>query len=105
MAVTESMSTTRSEALWERARKVIPGGVNSPVRAFKSVSGTPRFIKRGEGPWLKDADGNRWSANVVQIERTGSSKWRIRHMHGPQPFRSNDLASRVRQVLDGSEPG
>jgi len=60
MAVTETMSTTRSSALWERAQRVIPGGVNSPVRAFKSVGGTPRFIKRGDGPWLKDADGNRY---------------------------------------------
>lgn len=47
-----------SDALLERARKVTPGGVNSPVRAFRAVGGTPRFIKSGKGPWLTDVDGN-----------------------------------------------
>ncbi len=51
-------STARSAELFERARGVIPGGVNSPVRAFKSVGGAPRFMVRGEGPRLYDADGN-----------------------------------------------
>ena len=40
------------------AQKVIPGGVNSPVRAFRSVGGTPRFIARAEGPYIFDVDGN-----------------------------------------------
>lgn len=48
----------RSQALFERASRVTPGGVNSPVRAFNGVGGTPRFITRGEGAWLTDADGN-----------------------------------------------
>jgi glutamate-1-semialdehyde 2,1-aminomutase len=48
----------KSAALLERARDVIPGGVNSPVRAFKSVGGTPPFIVRGEGSRIHDADGN-----------------------------------------------
>jgi glutamate-1-semialdehyde 2,1-aminomutase len=52
--------TTRSEALFERARELMPGGVSSPVRAFRSVGGTPRFIARGEGAWLEDADGQRY---------------------------------------------
>ena len=38
----------------------MPGGVNSPVRAFRSVGGTPRFMASGRGPWLTDADGNRY---------------------------------------------
>jgi glutamate-1-semialdehyde 2,1-aminomutase len=46
--------------LFERARAVTPGGVNSPVRAFQAVGGTPRFMVRGEGPYLWDADGNRY---------------------------------------------
>jgi glutamate-1-semialdehyde 2,1-aminomutase len=50
----------RSEALFERARKAIPGGVNSPVRAFGAVGGTPRFFARGRGPYLEDVDGNRY---------------------------------------------
>ncbi len=51
---------TSSEALFARAREVIPGGVDSPVRAFGAVGGTPRFIERGEGPYLFDVDGNRY---------------------------------------------
>ncbi|WP_199441641.1 glutamate-1-semialdehyde 2,1-aminomutase [Umezawaea beigongshangensis] len=52
--------TTRSQALFERAATVTPGGVNSPVRAFHSVGGTPRFMVRGAGSHLWDADGNRY---------------------------------------------
>ena len=54
------MRTESSEQLFARARAVIPGGVNSPVRAFSGVGGTPRFIARGEGPYLFDVDGNRY---------------------------------------------
>ncbi|MEO7059410.1 MAG: glutamate-1-semialdehyde 2,1-aminomutase [Lapillicoccus sp.] len=50
----------RSEALFERALGVIPGGVNSPVRAFRAVGGTPRFMTSARGPWLVDADGRRY---------------------------------------------
>lgn len=50
----------RSEELFERACRVIPGGVNSPVRAFKAVGGTPLFIQRGEGQFLFDADGRKY---------------------------------------------
>src|SRR3954453_20100232 len=49
-----------SGALFERALAVVPGGVNSPVRAFRAVGGTPRFMVRGEGPYLFDADGTRY---------------------------------------------
>jgi len=55
----------RSAALFERARARIPGGVNSPVRAFGSVGGTPRFIARGQGPWIWDVDGNRYVDMVL----------------------------------------
>ena len=51
-------TTAASEALFERARAVTPGGVNSPVRAFTAVGGTPRFITSASGAWLTDADGN-----------------------------------------------
>ena len=49
-----------SAALMARAEQVIPGGVNSPVRAFRSVGGTPRFMASATGPWLTDADGRRY---------------------------------------------
>lgn len=51
---------SRNETLFERSRAVIPGGVNSPVRAFRSVGGTPLFISRGEGPFIWDMDGKRY---------------------------------------------
>jgi glutamate-1-semialdehyde 2,1-aminomutase len=50
----------RSHALQERAEKLFPGGVNSPVRAFRAVGGQPPFVERGEGAYLWDADGNRY---------------------------------------------
>jgi len=53
-------SYTKSVDLFEKAKKVIPGGVNSPVRAFKSVGSNPLFITRGEGPLIYDADGNEY---------------------------------------------
>jgi glutamate-1-semialdehyde 2,1-aminomutase len=52
--------TTVSERLFTAAQRVLPGGVNSPVRAFKGVGGTPRFIIRGEGAYLVDVDRNRY---------------------------------------------
>jgi len=54
------VSTAASEGLLDRASAVIPGGVNSPVRAFRAVGGTPRFMIRGTGAHLWDADGNRY---------------------------------------------
>ena len=54
------MDTSRSQALFARAQSRMPGGVNSPVRAFKSVGGEPFFVERAEGPWLIDVDGNRY---------------------------------------------
>src|SRR5438309_11050385 len=50
----------KSIELFERAQQSIPGGVNSPVRAFKSVGGTPVFMQRAQGAYLYDADGNRY---------------------------------------------
>jgi glutamate-1-semialdehyde 2,1-aminomutase len=49
-----------SQALFDRASAIVPGGVNSPVRAFRAVGGTPRFMTHGAGPWLTDADGRRY---------------------------------------------
>ncbi|MBO0715255.1 MAG: glutamate-1-semialdehyde 2,1-aminomutase [Acidimicrobiales bacterium] len=61
-----------SEALFERARRVIPGGVNSPVRSFQAVGGTPYFVARAEGAYVFDADGRRyldyvqsWGASIL----------------------------------------
>lgn len=55
-----SASVARSAQLFEQAQQFIPGGVNSPVRAFRGVGGNPLFFSGGEGAWLIDADGNRY---------------------------------------------
>jgi len=52
------MKTDLSEKLFAKANTLFPGGVNSPVRAFKGVGGTPRFIARGRGAHIIDVDGN-----------------------------------------------
>ena len=54
------MNHTQSDQLFARARELMPGGVNSPVRAFRGVGGNPVFFARGEGAWLTDVDGNRY---------------------------------------------
>ena len=54
------MNISKSQELFSRAQQSIPGGVNSPVRAFKSVGGTPLFISKAKGAYLFDADGNKY---------------------------------------------
>ena len=88
------MDTSRSAELFERAQRVIPGGVNSPVRAFGSVGGTPRFMRRADGPWITDADGNRYVDLV--------NSW------GPLPLghvNTPVFAAAVRAMGDGSSFG
>ena len=58
--VQPTTQASRNDQLFERARKTIPGGVNSPVRAFKAVGGTPRFVQRAHGAYFWDADGKRY---------------------------------------------
>lgn len=57
--------STESEALFARARDVMPGGVSSPVRAYRSVGGTPRFMTKAKGPYMWDADGTRYVDYVL----------------------------------------
>jgi len=59
------MNLKKSQALMEQAVAVIPGGVNSPVRAYGAVGGTPPFIEKGHGPYLEDVDGNRYVDYVL----------------------------------------
>lgn len=54
-----TLNTDRNDTLFERAKRVIPGGVNSPVRAFRAVGGTPRFVQRAQGAYFWDANGKR----------------------------------------------
>ncbi|KAA6456452.1 glutamate-1-semialdehyde-2,1-aminomutase [Acidobacteria bacterium AB60] len=60
MSTQVSSSKTQSQALQQRAERYFPGGVNSPVRAFRAVGGNPPFVVSGEGAYLTDADGNRY---------------------------------------------
>ncbi len=60
MATTRSLTLTRSNQLRQRAERLLPGGVDSPVRAFRAVGGEPPFLTRAEGAYLYDADGNRY---------------------------------------------
>ncbi len=82
------MKEDRSAAWFARAQKVIPGGVNSPVRAFRGVGGTPRFIERGQGSHIFDTDGNSY------IDYVGS--WGPLLLgHRPQP-----VIDALREVLE-----
>ncbi len=58
------MKTERSSKAFSEAQQVLPGGVNSPVRAFGAVEGDPVFVRRGEGAWIEDLDGNRYVDHV-----------------------------------------
>ena len=55
-----TIQTSLNDTLFDRSKKIIPGGVNSPVRAFKAVGGTPRFVQRAQGAYFWDADGKRY---------------------------------------------
>ena len=58
--VARHLKLTRSQALFQEAQELLPGGVNSPVRAFRAVGGSPVFISAAQGPYLYDVDGNRY---------------------------------------------
>ncbi|HSU66975.1 MAG TPA: aminotransferase class III-fold pyridoxal phosphate-dependent enzyme, partial [Tepidisphaeraceae bacterium] len=60
MPETTALSLANSSAAFEKAQQLMPGGVSSPVRAFKAVGGTPVFMREGEGPHLHDIDGNEY---------------------------------------------
>ena len=60
-----TVKTSRSQQLFKAAQKSIPGGVNSPVRAFRAVGGTPVFFERASGAYMYDADGNRYIDYVL----------------------------------------
>jgi len=90
------MKTDKSKKLFEEAKKYIPGGVNSPVRAFKSVGGDPLFIKRGEGSKFWDVDGNEF------IDYIGS--WGP-HLFGHNPsFIINALSEAIKNGTSFGTP-
>ena len=109
------MKTTRSDRLFARAQTLLPGGVDSPVRAFKSVGATPRFISRASGSKLRDVDGNEFIDYVMSwgplihghapkgLVRALSSAARLGTSYGaPSPLEV-DLAARVRRLMPSLE--
>ena len=97
----------RSEAAFERSKARFPGGVNSPVRAFGSVGGTPRFVERAEGPYVYDVDGGRyldlvgsWGPMILghrhpDVERAVEAALRHGTSFGAPTTRELELADRV----------
>ena len=59
------MHLSRSENLFQKAKTIIPGGVNSPVRAFKAVSGIPLFVNKALGPYLYDSENKKYITKAV----------------------------------------
>jgi 4-aminobutyrate aminotransferase-like enzyme len=89
---------TRSHDLFTEAREMIPGGVNSPVRAFRGVGGDPVFVERAEGAWLIDADGRRY------VDYVGSwGPMIVGHAH-PDVITSSTRCSRRPPEASASAP-
>ena len=82
------MNRSTSSKLIASARKSIPGGVNSPVRAFKGVGGDPVFFERGEAAYLYDVDGNRYIDYVASW-----GPMILGHAHAPRSRRSSTRRS------------
>lgn len=119
------MKTSRSEELFAKAKSLFPGGVNSPVRAFGSVGGTPRFITKGKGSKVWDADGNKyidfcasWGPMILghandQIEKAIIGAVKEGTSFGAPTMQENELADliisnhryieRIRFVSSGTE--
>jgi glutamate-1-semialdehyde 2,1-aminomutase len=107
--------TTKSRKLFQQAVAILPGGVDSPVRAFKSVGGTPLFITKASGSTLEDADGNRYVDYVMSwgplihghaprglIKAIGATAKRGTSFGAPSPL-ENQLGELVRQLVPSME--
>jgi glutamate-1-semialdehyde 2,1-aminomutase len=105
------MKTTKSDRLFARAQTLLPGGVDSPVRAFKSVGGSPLFIASATGSRLRDVDGNRFIDYVMSwgplihghaprgLTKALTAATRNGTSYGaPSPLEL-ELASRVRRLM------
>ena len=109
------MNITKSVSLFEEAQRLFPGGVNSPVRAFRAVGGQPLFIERGEGPYLYDVDGNRYIDYVLSwgplitghahpkvVEAIQQAACKGTSYGAPSPL-ENELAQRVMAFMPNLE--
>jgi len=109
------MNTKTSRKLFERASEILPGGVDSPVRAFKSVGGTPLFVKRAAGSMIEDVDGNRYIDYVMSwgplihghaprglVKALGSVAKRGTSFGAPSPL-EHELGALVRRLVPSME--
>src|SRR5215475_3528956 len=107
--------TTKSQRFFARALEVLPGGVDSPVRAFKSVGATPLFIRRATGSTIEDVDGNRYIDYVMSwgplihghvpkglVKAIQATAKRGTSFGAPSPF-ENELGERVRALVPSME--
>src|SRR5438128_7826563 len=109
------MKRQASRALFERSKGLFPGGVNSPVRAFRAVGGEPLFIARGQGAYLVDEDGNRLVDYVLSwgpllaghahpaIVRRVAEAAALGTSFGAPTAREAELAERVRAIFPSME--
>ncbi|MEB3223812.1 MAG: glutamate-1-semialdehyde 2,1-aminomutase [Candidatus Sericytochromatia bacterium] len=113
--MSSSPVSTRSATLWRDAQALIPGGVNSPVRAFKSVGGDPVFVASAQGAWLEDVDGQRyidmigaWGPMILghahpevvaAVQRTALNGFAF----GAPTVAEVDMARAIRQAMPGLE--
>ncbi len=113
--LTGSRATSKSAALFAEAKKLLPGGVSSPVRAFRAVGGQPLFIDRGEGAYLIDVDGNRYVDYVLSwgplilghahprvVEAIRESASRGTSFGAPSPLEV-ELAQRITSMMPNIE--
>jgi glutamate-1-semialdehyde 2,1-aminomutase len=109
------MKTKTSQQLFSRASEILPGGVDSPVRAFKGVGGTPRFISRASGATIEDVDGNRYIDFVMSwgplihghapaglVKAVTAAAKRGTSFGAPSPL-EHELGERVRQLMPSME--
>jgi glutamate-1-semialdehyde 2,1-aminomutase len=109
------MKTTNSRKLFARASEVLPGGVDSPVRAFQAVGGSPLFIKRGAGAMIEDVDGNKFIDYVMSwgplihghapaglVKAIAAAAKRGTSFGAPSPL-EHELGERVRQLMPSME--
>jgi glutamate-1-semialdehyde 2,1-aminomutase len=109
------MKHTRSRTLFARATQILPGGVDSPVRAFQGVGGTPLMVRRGAGALLEDVDGNRFIDYVMswgplihghapsgQIRAVAAAARRGMSFGAPSPL-EHELGERVRELMPAIE--
>src|SRR5438309_5920631 len=109
------MKTKRSAALFTRAQAIMPGGVDSPVRAFKAVGASPLFIKRASGAYLEDVDGNRFIDYVMSwgplihghaprgLVRAIAGAARLGTSYGAPSALEVELGERVRRLMPALE--